>query len=76
MSTRHVLRDGAVVAVLRTLDGGLKVVAELFGRAPTAPRASASVAYTFRDRFEASAFVDDALGTFAYIGCEIRASAT
>ena len=74
LSTRYVLRDGAVVAVLRTLDhGGLfKVVAELFGKGPNGSESLGVRPYAFRDRHEASAFVDDALGTFTYLGCDIR----
>ena len=74
LSSRHVVRDGAVVAVLRMLDyGGLfKVVAELFAKGPNGPESTGVRPYTFRDRNEASAFVDDAVGTFTYLGCEIR----
>jgi len=74
LSTRHITRDGAVVAVLRTLDcgGPFKVIAELFDEGPDGPTSRGIRPYTFRDRNEATRFVDDALGSFTYLGCEIH----
>jgi hypothetical protein len=77
LSARHVVRDGAVVAVLRTLDLGtqVKVTAELFDESPGGPVSRGIRPYTFGDRTAADAFVADAIGTFTYLGCEIRSAA-
>ena len=69
--TRHVFRDGALVAVLRTLANGASytVVAELTREsgetAPTRP-------YTFDRREDANEFLAEVANSFAYLGCEIR----
>jgi hypothetical protein len=68
---RHVLRDGKIVAVLRTLATGsaFTVVAEITRDAgDTAPLRP----YTFERREDASAFVAEVANSFAYLGCEIR----
>ncbi len=74
IETRRVLRDGSVVAVLRTLDYGssIGVVAEFGGEAAGSPAAARVRPYTFPDVEEAAAFVEDATASFAYLGCEIR----
>ena len=70
-ATRHVFRDGNLVAVLRSLESGASytVVAELTGEgsaaAPIRP-------YTFDRREDASAFLTEVANSFAYLGCEIR----
>ena len=69
--TRHVFRDGALVAVLRTLANGASytVVAELTrDSGETAPTRQ----YTFARLDEASAFLAEAASSFAFLGCEIQ----
>jgi hypothetical protein len=67
--TRRVIRDGALVAVLRTLDhgGAFAVVAELAG-----DDASCIRPYTFARRDDAAAFFAEVVESFAYLGCEIE----
>jgi hypothetical protein len=74
---RRVVRDGVVVAVLRMLEHGgtTTVVAELFTEGPNGPQSSGHRPYQFAKRDEAEAFVDDTLGTFTYLGCEIESAA-
>jgi len=75
LETRHVLRDGALFAVLRTVDhgAGYTVVAELVGDANG--EASRLRPYTFARREEATAFLTEVESSFAYLGCEIRRAA-
>ena len=66
--TRHVFRDGTLVAVLKTLvnGGSYTVVAELTGKAaPIRP-------YTFDRREDANAFLIEVANSFVYLGCEIQ----
>ena len=74
LATRRVVRDGSLVATLRVLvhAGATKVVAEVFTDGPDGPQSTGIRPYTFDDRREADAFVDDAIGTFTYLGCEIQ----
>ena len=70
--THNVLRDGALVAVLRMLasDGTYTVVAELSDeRGGNAVRLRQ---YTFARVDEASAFLAEAASSFAFLGCEIQ----
>jgi hypothetical protein len=71
--THHVLRDGTLVAVLKTLAGAdtFTVVAELReeGRDDNAVRLRQ---YTFARLDDASAFLAEAASSFAFLGCEIR----
>ena len=70
--THNVLRDGALVAVLRMLasDGTYTVVAELSEeRGGNAVRLRQ---YTFARVDEASAFLAEAASSFAFLGCEIQ----
>jgi hypothetical protein len=70
-ATRHVFRDGNLVAVLKTLANGAAytVVAELTGEgdrtAPIRP-------YTFDRQEDARAFLAEVANSFVYLGCEIR----
>jgi hypothetical protein len=68
------MRGGTVLAVLRLLDCGhaFRVVAEVFNEGPPGIRPPAVKPYTFRTEDDANAFVDDALGAFAYLGCDIK----
>jgi hypothetical protein len=70
---RHVLRDGTLVAVLRTLESGdtFTVVAEL-REEPRGDNAVRLRQYTFARLEEASAFLAEAASSFAFLGCEIR----
>ena len=72
LSERRVVRNGTVLAVLRIIDHGhvFKVVAELF-RDDAEGRRSNVRPYTFRDHEHAAAFVEDAVGAFSHLGCEI-----
>src|SRR5215212_9181538 len=74
VSSRQVVRDGSVVAVLRVLDcgGSYQVTAETFDEGPEGRLSRGVRPYTFAGRDEASAFIDDAVGTFTYLGCEVR----
>ena len=64
------MRDGALVAVLRTLDhgGAFAVVAELAG----GDDAACVRPYTFARRDEAAAFFAEVVESFTYLGCEIE----
>jgi hypothetical protein len=68
-----VLRDGSLVAVLRTLETGgtFTVVAELREKA-RGDNAVRLRQYTFTRLEEASAFLAEAANSFAFLGCEIR----
>jgi hypothetical protein len=68
--TRRVMRDGALVAVLRTLDhgGAFAVVAELAGNDDS----SCIRPYTFERRNDAAAFFAEVVESFTYLGCEIE----
>ena len=70
LETRHVFRDGARVAVIRTLDhgGSYAVVAELDGDGD----AACIRPYTFTRRDDATAFFTEVVESFAYLGCEIK----
>jgi hypothetical protein len=67
---RRVMRDGALVAVLRTLDhgGAFAVVAELAGDDDS----SCVRPYTFERRDDAAAFFAEVVESFTYLGCEIE----
>jgi hypothetical protein len=71
--THHVLREGTLVAVLKTLASGdtYTVVAELREEAGS-DNAVRLRQYTFARLEEASAFLADAASSFAFLGCEIR----
>jgi hypothetical protein len=68
-----VLRDGALVAVLKTLEseGTFTVVAEL-REEPGGENAIRLRQYTFARLEEARAFVTEAASSFAFLGCEIQ----
>jgi hypothetical protein len=68
--TRRITRDGALVAVLRTLDHGsaFAVVAELAGNDDS----SCIRPYTFERRDDAAAFFAEVVESFTYLGCEIE----
>jgi hypothetical protein len=68
-----VLRDGFLVAVLRTLESGgtFTVVAELREEAH-GDNAVRLRRYTFARLDEASTFVAEAASSFAFLGCEIQ----
>jgi hypothetical protein len=70
--THHVLRDGSLVAVLRTLESGgaFTVVAEL--KETSEDNAVRLRQYTFARLEEASAFLAEAASSFAFLGCEIQ----
>jgi hypothetical protein len=70
--THHVLRDGTLVAVLRTHEsaGNFTVVAEL--KEETGGNAVRLRQYTFARLEEASAFLAEAASSFAFLGCEIQ----
>jgi hypothetical protein len=72
LETRHVLRDGMLFAILKTLDHGhgFTVVAELVGRG--ASEASRLRPYTFAQRDQASEFLTEVASSFAYLGCEVQ----
>jgi hypothetical protein len=71
--THHVLRNGIVVAVLKThaSGGAFTVVAELREDA-TGDNAVRLRRYRFARLEEASAFVAEAASSFAFLGCEIQ----
>jgi hypothetical protein len=70
--TRHVVRDGSLVAVLKTLANGTTytVVAEFTGDGADKPAPIRP--YTFACREDASAFLADVVSSFSYLGCEIQ----
>ena len=70
--TRRIMRDGTLVAVLRTLDhgGAFAVVAELAG----GDDSSCVRPYTFARRDDAAAFFAEVVESFTYLGCEIEAA--
>ena len=64
------MRDGALVAVLRTLDhaGAFQVVAELAGDDDS----SCIRPYTFERHDDAAACCAEVVESFTYLGCEIE----
>ena len=72
LETRQVLRDGALFAILKTLEhaNSFTVVAELVGAGKSA--ASQLRPYTFGQREDASAFLSEVASSFAYLGCEVQ----
>ena len=64
------MRDGTLVAVLRTLDHGdaFAVVAELANGGD----AACVRPYTFARRDDAAAFFAEVVESFTYLGCEIE----
>ena len=74
LETRHVLRDGKLFAVLRTLDHGasVTVVAELVPEDDDAAGARRIRPFSFTHAAEARAFFAEALASFTYLGCEIE----
>ena len=74
LETRHVLRDGRLFAVLRTFDedGAFTVVAELVGDDGEGAEARRIRPYSFARAAEATAFIAEALASFAYLGCDIK----
>jgi hypothetical protein len=71
LETRHVLRDGALFAILKTLahGTGFTVVAEIVGNGNS--EAAQLRPYSFSQRDEASAFLTEVASSFAYLGCEV-----
>jgi hypothetical protein len=71
--TRHVLRNGTLVAVLRMLanDGKFTVVAEL-KEEEHSDKAVRLRQYAFARLDEASAFLAEVASSFAFLGCEIQ----
>jgi hypothetical protein len=71
--THHVLRDGSLVAILRTLEtGGTFTVAAELREETGSDNAVRLRQYTFTRLEEASAFLAEAASSFAFLGCEIR----
>ena len=72
LETRHVLRDGILFAVLKTLEHGkgFTVVAELVGNGNS--EANHLRPYTFTQRHDANAFLTEVASSFAYLGCEVQ----
>jgi hypothetical protein len=72
LETRHVIRDGAVFAILKTIahGSGFTVVAEFLGNGNN--EAAQLRPYSFAHRHEASAFLTEVASSFAYLGCEVQ----
>jgi hypothetical protein len=72
LETRHVLRDGALFAILKTLahGSGFTVVAEFVANGNK--EAAHLRPYSFAQRDEASAFLTEVASSFAYLGCDVQ----
>jgi hypothetical protein len=71
--THHVLRGGALVAVLRLrADGSTFTVAAELSEAERGENAVRLRQYTFAHLGEASAFLAEVASSFAFLGCEIQ----
>jgi hypothetical protein len=71
--THHVLREGALVAVLRLrADGGTFSVAAELSEEERGENAIRLRQYTFAHLDEASAFLVEVASSFAFLGCELR----
>jgi hypothetical protein len=72
LETRHIVRDGALFAILKTLahGSGFTVVAEFLGNGNS--EAAQLRPYSFAQRDEASAFLIEVASSFAYLGCEVQ----
>ena len=70
IAVRQILKDGELVAVLMAVDQGdsFTVVTEVFGQGERVQRRP----YTFANANAALAFVNEAVTSFTYLGCEIR----
>jgi hypothetical protein len=74
IDVRNVLRDGHVVAVLMAIDQGdsFTVVTEVFPQNSEAAGAVSRRPYTFPDAETGLAFLNEAVTSFTYLGCEVR----
>ena len=74
LETRHLLRDGKLLAVLRTLHhgGAFTVVAEFVGTDAEGAEATRIRPYAFAHAAEATAFFAEAVESFAYLGCDVQ----
>jgi hypothetical protein len=72
IDVRNVLRDGHLVAVLMAIDGGdsFTVVTEVFPQGEGAGVRRRP--YTFPDATAGMAFLDEAVTSFTFLGCEVR----
>jgi len=75
VETRHIEREGQLVAVMRSIDmgGRFTVVVETFPRTghTTVGRMRP---YAFPDSESATAFLEEAVSSFTLLGCDVRAA--
>jgi len=73
VESRHVERDGDLVAVMRSIDmgGRFTVIVEVFPRRGD-QGAARMRPYAFADAEAAVAFLDEAVSSFTLLGCDVR----
>ncbi len=74
IDVRNVFRDGNLVAVLMAIDQGdsFTVVTELFAQDGDAAGSVRRRPYTFPDAAAGLSFLNEAVTSFTYLGCEVR----
>jgi hypothetical protein len=75
IDVRNVFRDGNLVAVLMALDQGdsFTVVTEVFAQDASGGGESVTRRpYTFPDASAGLSFLNEAVTSFTYLGCEVR----
>ena len=74
IDVRNVLREGELVAVLMAIDQGeaFTVVTEVFPRDPEGNGPVHRRPHTFPDAATGMAFLNEAVTSFTYLGCEVQ----
>lgn len=71
---RQARRDGRSVARLRAVDRGVSCIVEAEVFPPGTMESVKAGPYTFRDAAQATAFVNEAVESLLYLGCDIYAA--
>ena len=74
IDVRNVLREGELVAVLMAIDQGdaFTVVTEVYPQHPEGPGPVCRRPYTFTDAATGLSFLNEAVTSFTYLGCEVH----
>jgi hypothetical protein len=74
IDVRNVFRDGTLVAVLMAIDQGdsFTVVTEVFTQDGDGAEQVRRRPYTFPDAAAGLSFLNEAVTSFTYLGCEVR----
>jgi hypothetical protein len=74
IDVRNVFRDGTLLAVLMAIDQGdsFTVVTEVFAPDADGTSSVSRRPYTFPDAPAGLSFLNEAVTSFTYLGCEVR----